>query len=144
MEIYWVLWAFGSGKTQGSLESLRLLGFFQPPAWVCIGDFNEIIEDAKKFVVIKKPRWQMKDFQDAIETCQLFDLGYSGPKFTWSNKKEDHYFTQEQLDRALENSVWIDEFRERSVEVMAACNSDHLPLLLTLSNKQHCKPVRKK
>ena len=47
------------------------------------------------------------------------------------------FFMQERLDRALANSVWIDNFPRYNVEVVAACNSDHLPLLITLE----CPPT---
>jgi hypothetical protein len=97
-----------------------------------VGDFNEIVVDNEKFGIIKMPRKQLKDFQDCIEDCEIFDLGFSGPKYTWSNKRDDSHFTQERLDRAMVNSEWIDLFPNGNVEVLAACNSDHLPLLVSL------------
>jgi hypothetical protein len=39
---------------------------------------------------------------------------------------------QERLDRALANSAWIDIFPKYKVEVVVACNSDHLPLVVAL------------
>jgi hypothetical protein len=52
----------------------------------------------------------MQDFRNTIEICRLYDLGFSGPKFTWSNKRYDLFFMQERLDRVLANSAWIDNF----------------------------------
>lgn len=100
---------------------------------MCVGDFNEIVEDAEKFGGLKKPRWQMQDFQNSIVNRLLFDLGFSGPKYTWCNKREGPDFMHERLDRALANSEWIDLFPDRSVEVLAGCNSDHMPIFLKLA-----------
>lgn len=130
-------------KRKEAWSLLKHLSFFHPKAWVCVGDFNEILSDTEKFGVSKTPRRQMQDFQDSIGACQLFDLGFSGPKNTWNNKREDLNFIQERLDRAMANSEWIDQLPGNRVEVLAACNSDHLPLLLLLEEKQTRSPLRK-
>jgi hypothetical protein len=46
----------------------------------------------------------MEDFQRILEDCLLSDLGFSRPKFTWSNERDDEAFTQERLDRVVANS----------------------------------------
>ena len=33
---------------------------------------------------------QMAAFQKTLEECDLTDLGFIGPKFTWSNCQEGH------------------------------------------------------
>lgn len=50
--------------------------------WVCIGDFNEILKaDEQEGGNLHRDR-QMEGFRNAIERCQLIDLGYGGKKFT--------------------------------------------------------------
>ncbi|XP_059446420.1 uncharacterized protein LOC132177967 [Corylus avellana] len=72
----------------------------------------------------------MESFQQALEDCQLSDLGYKGSRFTWNNGKEDENFTKERLDRAMANQEWCSMFGEYEVRILAARSSDHKPLLV--------------
>ncbi|XP_059441456.1 uncharacterized protein LOC132173838 [Corylus avellana] len=119
-------------KRKEAWSLLQHLKDFSSRAWLCIGDFNEIVSGEEKSGERKTPRWQMDAFKDTLEVCQLIDLGYTGPLFTWSNKREDRHFTQERLDRALSNLAWTDLFPNHLVEVMAARSSDHSPLSVTI------------
>jgi hypothetical protein len=47
----------------------------------------------------KKNRSQMRDFLQALEECELTDLGFSRPKYTWNNCMEDLTFIKERLDK---------------------------------------------
>jgi hypothetical protein len=40
----------------------------------------------------------MEDLQKVLEEFSLSDLGFMGPKFTWSNGRPGDAFTQERLD----------------------------------------------
>ncbi|KAH0991987.1 hypothetical protein GBA52_003470 [Prunus armeniaca] len=51
--------------------------------WVCLGDFNEILAAHEKLGGAVRNERQMKTFRQAIDSCGLKDLGYTGPKFTW-------------------------------------------------------------
>jgi hypothetical protein len=59
----------------------------------------------------------MKDFHRVLKDCLLSDLGFSGPKFTWSNERDDEAFTQERLDRMVANSEWCEYFKDVNVNV---------------------------
>jgi len=74
----------------------------------------------------------MTNFQDALDHCQLSDMGFSGPRFTWSNRKTDYMFTKESLDRAVANNQFALRFPQLTVEVLAARSSDHAPLYVVL------------
>ena len=78
----------------------------------------------------------MEAFFNALDECHLGDMGFMGPRFTWSNKLHDETFTQERLDRAIGNSGWCDTHKSAGVEVMAARTSDHHPLLVTFNTHQ--------
>lgn len=123
------------GKRKEAWNLLCHLRSFTPTAWLCVGDFNETVNDSEKYGEFRKPMRQMVDFQDTLETCRLHDLGYSGAKFTWSNGREGNHFIQERLDRALGNDEWRDMFPESQVEVLAARSSDHAPLLVVCRNR---------
>lgn len=90
-------------------ESWQLLCMIEPTLhihWLCMGDFNEILSNEEKFGAASKSFSQMERFREALEDCELSNLGYKGSKYTWSNKREGSGFTKEMIDRALGNSVW--------------------------------------
>jgi hypothetical protein len=52
----------------------------------------------------RRPGWEMEDFQTTLEYCQLHDMNFLGPKFTWSNKRDGTHFIQERVDRGTANA----------------------------------------
>ncbi|KAK3225397.1 hypothetical protein Dsin_005259 [Dipteronia sinensis] len=51
----------------------------------------------------------LADFREAVEDYDLEDMGYMGPKFTWSNKREGVCLIMKLLDRGLCTKAWKDE-----------------------------------
>jgi hypothetical protein len=78
---------------------LKFLANLQPEPWVVMGDFNEVLVASKKWGGSAKSKRLMRDFQQALEDCDLADLGYRGPQFTWTNCWENEEFIREILDR---------------------------------------------
>ena len=110
-----------------------------------MGDFNEILEETEKWSGRRKALRQMRDFQEIVEYYQLQDLGFTIPRFTWQNRRDEDSFTQERLDRAFDNTNWCGLYQKAHVEVMVACRSDHAPLCISCSSlrggvrkKSHC------
>ena len=93
-------------KRPDSWSLLRCLNSFNPYSWLCLGDFNEILEADEKFRGVPKSRRQMQDFRDTLTSCNLHDLGFVGPKFTWNNMREGEFFIKERLDRIFANENW--------------------------------------
>lgn len=54
-----------------------------------------------------------------IEVCGFIDLGFIGPKFTWTNNREDGVLNQERLDRVWENMKWQHQFPYSTVQHLA-------------------------
>lgn len=50
-----------------------------------------------------------------MDNCALIELGFSGPKFTWNNKRVGAANIKERLDRAVANSSWINRFNKVQV-----------------------------
>jgi hypothetical protein len=67
-----------------------------------------------------------------LEDCGLSDLGFLGPKFTWTNGQQGGNFLQERLDRAVANCAWCALFHNREVRVLAARTSDHNPVMVSV------------
>ncbi|CAI9768070.1 unnamed protein product [Fraxinus pennsylvanica] len=61
----------------------RLVGGCAHPA-VCIGDCNEILMANKKWGGNNCTIFSMDGFKDMVHECELSDLGFSGPEFTWA------------------------------------------------------------
>ncbi|KAK2661255.1 hypothetical protein Ddye_007788 [Dipteronia dyeriana] len=76
----------------------RIAGMSNLP-WICIGDFNEILWDNEKMGGCPKSWRKLAEFREALENCSLEDMGFAGPNFTWSNKKEGSASVLERLDR---------------------------------------------
>jgi hypothetical protein len=83
---------------------------------MCIGDYNEIISMVKKSEGNMRQNSLMQDFRQTLEACKLVDLGYIGPKFTWSNCQEGTSLIRERLDRGCANHDWRVSFPE--VEIL--------------------------
>ncbi|XP_042964661.1 uncharacterized protein LOC122298885 [Carya illinoinensis] len=66
---------------------------------------------------------------------ELFDVGWTGSKFTWCNKHRDATFTVERLDRGLANKEWLDCFKSVKVENLVARSSDHRPLCFSYGHQ---------
>jgi hypothetical protein len=48
----------------------------------------------------------MNDFRQIVEHCELHDIEFWGPMFTWSNNQDGNLYTKECLDRPLANLEW--------------------------------------
>ena len=62
----------------------------------------------------------------------MMDLGFSGLKYTWTNKSELGNLIQCRLDRYWVNPGWKELYPKANVTYLARVNSDHCPLLLSL------------
>lgn len=45
--------------------------------WLCMGDFNEVLYGSEHFGVVERAEWQMRAFREAVEDCNLQDLGFN-------------------------------------------------------------------
>jgi exonuclease III len=117
-------------KRHESWNLLSHLQSYSPQAWMCIGDFNEIVDQTEKCGGVMRRESQMDLFRKVLDECSLSDLGYSGSRFTWSNRQQDGSVIQERLDRGVANSEWCMLHDSWEVEVLAARTSDHNPIML--------------
>ncbi|XP_071678491.1 uncharacterized protein [Lolium perenne] len=106
---------------------------------MCMGDMNELLYDMDKNS-ININRSRMNAFRLMIKNCGLFDLGFSGPAYTWTNKRFTTKPVFERLDRCLVNAEWCDIYPVSNVYNMPLIHSlsDHAPILLSTDG-----PVRK-
>ncbi|GMI97500.1 hypothetical protein like AT1G43760 [Hibiscus trionum] len=72
----------------------------------------------------------MDAFRSVLEDCDLDDLGYTGPWFTWEKGRTHVNNIHERLDRGVANTEWWDLFPEFQLKHLSHSFSDHCPLLL--------------
>jgi hypothetical protein len=76
----------------------------------------------------------MQLFRQCLEDCDLVDLGFIGPKYTWTNKQDVETNVRVRLDRAVANGTFSARFDDCRVENIVTTTSDHLALLITVGS----------
>ncbi|KAL2931584.1 hypothetical protein RDABS01_036994 [Bienertia sinuspersici] len=102
--------------------------------WLCIGDFNQIANSSEKRGGRIPKENRMRMFNDFMQNCAFIDLGASGNKFTWFNKRRSHPI-YERLDRCLANQQWLNLFPDYAVTNLSRMSSDHCPVVLNLKQQ---------
>lgn len=71
-----------------------------------LGDFNKMLSGEDKFGGRSLNLNRAIEFNKCIDSCNLLDLGFFGPKFTWSNLRQVFDLILERLDRCFANPSW--------------------------------------
>ncbi|GMY14460.1 hypothetical protein FCV25MIE_09699 [Fagus crenata] len=104
--------------------------------WMIAGDFNEILASNEKFSTSLASQRRISCFHNCLDKCNLLDLGFNGPRFTWTNKRQDG-LVMEKLDRVLCNPAWKHSFEEVNVIHLPRIASDHSPILINTEPTLH-------
>ncbi|KAB2095916.1 hypothetical protein ES319_A01G073700v1, partial [Gossypium barbadense] len=80
--------------------------------------------------VIKEER-RMEDFRKALADCDLVDMGFSRPWFTWERGNLAETNIMEKLDRGVANVEWMNLFSKFSISHLPHYFSDHCLLIQT-------------
>ena len=98
--------------------------------WVIARDFNEPLLDEDKFGGRAVSVNNSLLFKECLDRCNIVDLGFAGPRFTWTNKREVSALIQERIDRFFVNLEWWNLFHEARVTHLTRCHFDHCSVLL--------------
>jgi hypothetical protein len=72
-------------------------------------------------------------FKEALEDCDLHDLGFTGEVFTWRNKQfREADYIRERLDRAVANGAWRECYPLVHVKNGDPFHSDHRLVVIFL------------
>ena len=71
-----------------------------------MGDFNELVRIEEKHGRHTRSERQIQLFLDVLDECGFVDLGFAGPKFTWTNNRPSD-MTWERLDRVMATPDWL-------------------------------------
>lgn len=70
--------------------------------------------------------------KECLDKCGMIDLGFTGPRFTWTNWRDVNVLIQERIDRFFINPSWCLLYPEARVSHLTRCHSDHFPILLEM------------
>lgn len=71
--------------------------------------------------------------KDCLDKCSMVDLGFSGPRYTWTNKRDINNRILERIDRFFMNPEWCVLYPKAKIMHLPRCHSDHYPVLLETS-----------
>ena len=72
----------------------------------------------------------------------MIDICFSGPRFTWSNRRPLSRLVQERIDRAFVNADWSSIFPEAAVLHLQKLHLDHCPIKVRFENNREFRPSR--
>ncbi|XP_023928763.1 uncharacterized protein LOC112040093 [Quercus suber] len=111
-------------------ENLAKVAELHNLLWVMVGDFNEPLIDEDKFggrgVSINRSLL----FKDYLDGCSMMDLGFLGPRYIWTNKRDINNLILERIDRFFMNPDWCALYPKAKITHLPRCHSDHCPVLL--------------
>ncbi|XP_074266953.1 uncharacterized protein LOC141590248 [Silene latifolia] len=103
--------------------------------WMVMGDFNNVLNMDERIgapVTVA----EVKDFQDCVDSCGLYDLSSIGAYFTWNNKQEGDERVFSRIDRVIANDAWILNGPEGTITFLPEGLYDHSPCLIECWNVQ--------
>jgi hypothetical protein len=120
-----------SEEKEKTWQILRTLKHQSDKPWLCAGDFNEILHSWEKEGGVPRAQCYMDRFKEALEFCELDDLGFVGDAFTWRNHSHDAAkYVHERLDREVATQSWRNRFLGYKVINGDPRHSDHCPIIV--------------
>ncbi|XP_075665407.1 uncharacterized protein LOC142635078 [Castanea sativa] len=98
--------------------------------WVLAGDFNEPLQAEDKFEGMAVSVNRSLLFKESLDKCSMIEIGFSGPRFTWTNRREVQALIQERIDRIFVNPSWCLLYPKARVVHLTRCHLDHCPVML--------------
>jgi len=102
-----------------------------------MGDMNNIMHVNEKLGPTRADIRRINAFCAHVKQRGFIDLGYSGPAYTWANKRFSTNATYERLDRCLGNAEWCVAFPSTTIYHLPMLYSDHAPILVVLNSTRY-------
>jgi hypothetical protein len=100
-----------------------------------VGNFNEVLHAVEHEGVGTRTLNPMQGFREAVDVCNLLDLGYKGHFWTWEKKVTGGTYTRVRPDCALGLAEWSAQFPLAFVTHIDTVTSDHSALHVQLSEE---------
>jgi len=72
--------------TRDLWEALKHIASTMDEAWCVLGDFNSMLYTRDRIGGTEIQDFEIRPFADCLATCELQELRYRGPYFSWTNK----------------------------------------------------------
>ncbi|KAL0434725.1 UNVERIFIED_CONTAM: hypothetical protein Sradi_0180400 [Sesamum radiatum] len=108
--------------------------------WLIMGDFNAVLSQDEKRGGKPFASASRNALGNELDVCHLIDLGFSGYRFTWTNKRPGLANIQSRLGRGVANAEWCLLYPNALILHLPAITSDHSPLLLNTHPECMNKP----
>jgi len=108
-----IIFVYGNldhSKREEVWSKLRNLKLSDNPRWLCIGDFNQILNCDDKFSFNFGSIPGAELFQEVISNLALCELASTSQKFTWMNKRDEEDIVMEMIDRAFASVDWVNAY----------------------------------
>lgn len=121
-------------------ENLESVVNLHSMPWVITGDFNEVLMGDDKLGGSSINISRALQFQECLDTYRMINIGFSGPRYNWSNRKPFHQLVQERIDRVFVNVEWNSILPEAAVFHLEKVQLNHCPIKLCSENNRDFHP----
>lgn len=87
-------------------ENLSKVSDLHSKSWIIADDFNKPLTGDDKFGGRSVSISRSLMFKECLDKCNMVDMGFSGPRYTWTNRREIHSLIQERIDKFFMNPSW--------------------------------------
>ena len=98
--------------------------------WIMAGDFNEPLVQKDKFGGRGVSVNQSLALKECLNVCSMVDMGFSRPRYTWTNKRDVGNLILERIDRFFMKPDWCVLYPNAKVTHLPRYHSDHCPVLM--------------
>ncbi|XP_074283553.1 uncharacterized protein LOC141608100 [Silene latifolia] len=99
--------------------------------WLIMRDFNNVLYLDER-IGSQVTDSEVREFQNCVDVCGLYDMISTGAYFTWNNKQEGDARVFSRIDRVLANDEWILNGPTGVVSFLPEELYDHSPCLIEL------------
>ena len=125
---------------QAFLEDLQKVGESFAGAWLCMGDFNNLLGPSDKKGGKPISSSSTGGLKGLVDSAGLIDVKFVGAPYIWSNKRPGLANIKERLDRALVNTRWTEIFPRALLKHFPSNSSDHIPIVLFTEGEEGSRP----
>ena len=93
------------------------------------GDFNNV-HNLHKRIGSAVTLEEVEEFRQCLRTCDMNDLSFSTPAYSWSNKQEGESRVCSKIDRVIGNDAWLNVFPNAIISFLPEGCSDHTPCVI--------------
>lgn len=98
--------------------------------WLVLGDFNVICTDAERIGGNPRALLSMREFNDCLHHCGLFDLPNTSQHLSWCNGHEGKSHSWAKLDCVLINNAFSNCYGSSQFKYLSWESLDHCPMVV--------------